>query len=44
MTRNPQERRSDAQQRASNVRLLLVLLAIVAGFFVSFFVKTAIVH
>ncbi|WP_240702191.1 cytochrome oxidase small assembly protein [Trinickia terrae] len=39
MTRNPQERRTPEQIRASSVRLGLILLAIAAVFFVGIFIK-----
>jgi hypothetical protein len=39
MTRNPQERRTPEEIRASSVRLGLILLAIAAAFFVGIFIK-----
>jgi|GEM_PF-842825 len=39
MTRNPQKRRTPAQIRAGNLRLGLILLAVVAGFFLGAVLK-----
>ncbi|WP_322032029.1 cytochrome oxidase small assembly protein [Paraburkholderia sp. J76] len=39
MTRDPQKRRTPEQIRAGNLRLGLILLAVVAGFFVAAVVK-----
>ncbi len=39
MTRDPQKRRTPEQIRAGNLRLGLMLLAVVAGFFVAAVVK-----
>ncbi|MGV2291157.1 cytochrome oxidase small assembly protein [Trinickia sp. YCB016] len=39
MTRNPQERRTPEQIRASSVRLGLILLVIAGAFFVGIFIK-----
>jgi hypothetical protein len=39
MTRNPLQRRTPEEIRAGNVRLGLILLAVVAVFFVGIFVK-----
>ncbi|WP_321934513.1 cytochrome oxidase small assembly protein [Paraburkholderia sp. J8-2] len=39
MTRDPQKRRTPEQVRAGNLRLGLILLAVVVGFFVAAVVK-----
>ena len=39
MTRDPQKRRTPAEIRAGNLRLGLILLAVVVGFFVAAVVK-----
>jgi hypothetical protein len=44
MTRNPEKRRTPAQVRAGNLRIALVLVAIVAVFFVGAVVKQSLSH
>jgi hypothetical protein len=44
MSTNPEKRRTPAQQRARNLRLLIVLVGIVAVFFVGIMVKQVVTH